>query len=238
MNHQSIVDQIVRSRIYSNIYWKEQLAGVNAEELIDRMLAVKYVGGTYGGNRKPTKFLCIILKLLQMAPDKKIVFTLIENENYKYIRLIGLFYLRLTGQPEEVYTACEKFVVDYRKAIVREHDGSFRLTHVDELIDEMLRSEILFDIALPRLPKRAVLEDTGKLESKRSILEEEIDKMISLEDKAALLGRSRSRSGEKESKRRDGESDGEASERRKEKKQKKLKKIMKQQRKRDREVDK
>ena len=235
MNHQSIVDQIVRSRIYSNIYWKEQLAGVNAEEIIDRMIGVKYVGGTYGGNRKPTKFLCIILKLLQMAPDKKIVFTLIENENYKYIRLIGLFYLRLTGQPEEVYTACEKFLVDYRKVIVREHDGSFRLTHVDELIDSMLRSEVLFDIALPRLARRAVLEDAGKLEAKRSVLEEELDAALDSGARAALQGRSRSRSAEKERKRRSEESGAEESERRREKKkQKKLKKIMKEQRKRDR----
>ena len=39
---------------------------------------------------------------------------------------------------------------------LRTAEGHFTLTHVDELVDEMLRNEYLFDIALPRVPIRSV----------------------------------------------------------------------------------
>ena len=240
-SHQSVVDQIVRNRIYSNIYWKERLAGVNAEDIIDRMIEIKYAGGTYGGNRKPTKFLCIVLKLLQMGLDKKIIYKLIENDNYKYIRLIGLFYLRLVGSAEEVYTTCEKMLADYRKVILRLHDGSYEVVYMDDVVDDMMRKEIMFDVVLPRLTKRHVLEDMGKLESKRSVLEDEIEKMIE-ENKDRYDVRSRSRSKEKKKKDEgsvDDEESGEEGEKKKSKKEKKkkrkLKKMMKEQKKKDKE---
>ena len=46
-------------------------------------------GGTYGGGRKPTEFMCLTLKLLQLQPDKEIVVEYIKNEDYKYVRLLG-----------------------------------------------------------------------------------------------------------------------------------------------------
>ena len=33
---------------------------------------MKYIGGTYGGFNKPTPFLCVFLKLLQIGPDKEV----------------------------------------------------------------------------------------------------------------------------------------------------------------------
>lgn len=82
-NPQSLVDQIVRNKIYNCLYWKETLAGVNAEDLVDRAIQLKYIGGTYGGMRKPSHFLCLVLKLLQIAPDLDVIYAFIENENYK-----------------------------------------------------------------------------------------------------------------------------------------------------------
>ena len=43
---------------------------------------LQYVGGTYGGNRKPTPFICLILKMLQIQPEKEIIIELIKNEEY------------------------------------------------------------------------------------------------------------------------------------------------------------
>ena len=123
-NPQSLIDQIVRGRIYASLYWKEKLAGVNAEDIVDRTLQLKYIGGTYGGNRKPSKFLCLILKLLQIQPEKKIIYTFIENSTYKYLRALGLFYLRLIGTSEEVYQTCEKMLIDSRRIKERLIDGS------------------------------------------------------------------------------------------------------------------
>lgn len=46
---------------------------------------------------------------------------------------------------------------------------------LSQLIDDMLRKDYCFDIALPRLPARKVLEETGQLEPRISILQDEFD---------------------------------------------------------------
>ncbi len=38
--------------------------GLNAETLVDEAIKLEYVSGTYGGTRKPSKFLILILKML------------------------------------------------------------------------------------------------------------------------------------------------------------------------------
>lgn len=56
----------------------------------------------------------------------------------------------------EVYQYLEPLYNDYRRIRLRTAEGHFTLTHVDELVDEMLRNEYLFDIALPRVPNRSL----------------------------------------------------------------------------------
>jgi len=51
--------------------------------LIDKASALKYIGGTYGGNIKPAPFLCLLLKMLQIQPDKDIIIEFIRNEHFK-----------------------------------------------------------------------------------------------------------------------------------------------------------
>jgi len=50
----------------------------------DKAIELEAVGGTYGGNRKPTRFMCLVLKMLQIQPEKEIVIEYILNEDYKY----------------------------------------------------------------------------------------------------------------------------------------------------------
>jgi hypothetical protein len=50
----------------------------------------------------------------------------------------------------------------------------FVMMHVDEIIDKLLHEERVFDVALPRIMKRQVLEDLGLLGPRISFLEEEI----------------------------------------------------------------
>ena len=54
-----------------------------AETLVDEAVDLQYVGGTYGGSRKPAPFICLILKMLQIQPDLEIVFEFIKNNEYK-----------------------------------------------------------------------------------------------------------------------------------------------------------
>jgi hypothetical protein len=54
-----------------------------------------------------------------------------------------------------VYQYLEPLYNDYRKVRLRHADGSFGLTHMDEVVDQLLNNEYLFDIALPRIPNRS-----------------------------------------------------------------------------------
>lgn len=46
-------------------------------------MELRYVGGIYGGSTKPTPFLCLILKMLQIQPDKEIIVEFIKQDSYK-----------------------------------------------------------------------------------------------------------------------------------------------------------
>ena len=54
-----------------------------AELLVDRASELRYIGGVFGGNIKPTPFLCLILKMLQIQPDKEIIIELIKQDDFK-----------------------------------------------------------------------------------------------------------------------------------------------------------
>ena len=72
---------------------------------MDLATDLKTCGGLCEGSNKASEFLCLTLKLLQIQPDKEIVVEFITNENHKYVRLLGAFYLRLIGKPMDVCIA-------------------------------------------------------------------------------------------------------------------------------------
>ena len=43
-------------------------------------------------------------------------------------------------------------------------DGTFALAHVDDLVDDMLRKDYMFDIAVPRIPLRYSLRPKHTVE--------------------------------------------------------------------------
>lgn len=63
----------VRDRITESYYWKEQCFGLSASTLCDRAAELKFIGGTTGIMGKPTPFLCLAFKLLQLVPEKEII---------------------------------------------------------------------------------------------------------------------------------------------------------------------
>ena len=102
-NPQFLIDKIVRMKVYNNLYYKEHLFGLDAESIIEKAVELDHIGGTFGANKEPTQFLCCILKLLQIQPDKTIINEYIKDEDFKYLRALGLFYTRLIESPETVY---------------------------------------------------------------------------------------------------------------------------------------
>lgn len=171
---QLLIEKITRERIYASVYWKEKCFGLTAESILDRALELESVGGSFGAQQKPTEFLCLLLKLLQLQPSEEIVLTYISAEEYKYLRLLGALYYRFVFPSPKVYTTLEPLLLDFRRVRVRQRDGTFALKRLDELVWGLLREEKWFESVLPRLTQRHVLEETGDLDGPRqSIIEGE-----------------------------------------------------------------
>lgn len=160
---QLLVEKIIRERIYECLYWKEECFGLNAETILDKAVELDHVGGTFG-NQRPTAFLCLLLKLLQIQPSLPIVEEYINQEDFKYLRILALTYLRLVAPAVVVYSRLETFLVDRRKLRMRQANGSYSLTYLDEVVDQLLTQDRVFDIILPRLTKRDVLEENENLD--------------------------------------------------------------------------
>ena len=61
-----------------------RLTQPSAESLIDKAIAVRFIGGVYS-NQRPTEFLCLLLKLLQIQPEKEILVEYLRAEEFKYV---------------------------------------------------------------------------------------------------------------------------------------------------------
>lgn len=64
-----------------------------AEILVDKAMELDHIGGVFGGSVKPTPFLCLILKMLQIQPTKDIVVEFIKNPDYKLVSIAMLNYV-------------------------------------------------------------------------------------------------------------------------------------------------
>ncbi|KAJ2937053.1 hypothetical protein H1R20_g47, partial [Candolleomyces eurysporus] len=110
--------QIFPCRIYESTYWKEHCFALTAETIIDKALELKYIGGVYG-NQRPTEFLCLLLKLLQIQPEKEILVEYLRAEEFKYLRALASLYIRMTFGAVEVYELLEPLLKDFRKLRLR-----------------------------------------------------------------------------------------------------------------------
>jgi pre-mRNA-splicing factor 38A len=173
-----LIETAVRDRITDSLYWKEQCFGLNAATLLDRAVELTYIGGTYGVGMKPTPFLCLAFKLLTIVPDKEIILEYLSNagEEWKYVRALAAFYVRLAFDSAEVYKTLEPLLEDGRKLRRRRKEG-YLLVHMDEFVDELLVKERSCATSLWKLPRREVLEDLEQLEVRVSPLQEELDVM-------------------------------------------------------------
>ena len=173
-NPQSIMEKIMRLRIRDSRFWKEHCFGLTADLLVDKAVRLKYFGGMMSDTNVPTPFLCLLLKMLQLTPEIAIVKELLSGgEDFKYVRLLAAYYLRMTGTPLEIYSLLEPLYRDYRK-VRKLTKGGWQLLHVDEVIHELLTQAISLNMALPKLPARALLEDAHLIGPYRSLMSADI----------------------------------------------------------------
>jgi pre-mRNA-splicing factor 38A len=172
LNPATILEKAVRERIVDSYFYKEQCFGVNEADVVDRVVAyVDFIGGTYGSTQKPSPFLCLAFKLLQLAPSDEILKEYLEygGEKFKYLRALALFYVRLTRTAKDVYMTLEPYLEDRRK-LRRKGRAGPSLTFVDVFVDDLLTKERVCATSLWKMPKRDVLEDLDVLEPRVSPL--------------------------------------------------------------------
>ncbi|CUA75058.1 Pre-mRNA-splicing factor 38A [Xenopus laevis] [Rhizoctonia solani] len=167
-NPQFLVEKVIRTRIWESAFWKEQCFALTAESLIDKAIELNSIGGVYG-NQRPTHFICLLLKLLQIQPEKEILIEYLMVDEFKYLRALAAMYIRMTFPAVEIYELLEPLLKDYRKIRLRNMAG-YSLTYMDEFVDQLLTEERVCDIILPRMAKREVLEDTEGLAPRTSVL--------------------------------------------------------------------
>lgn len=228
VNPATLFEKAVRDRITDSYYWKEQCFALNAATLCDRAVELSHIGGTYGVGQKPTPFLCLAFKMLQLAPEKEVVLeylnfhdpesddtdgerdesvsrmggdngrdtedmdpyekadaaVLKSTGDFKYLRALAAFYVRLTFDAAEIYKTLEPLLADYRKLKRRTKDG-FLLTHVDQFVDDLLVKDRVCGTTLWKLPARRVLEDLDLLEERVSALNEELEELDEESDRDA-----------------------------------------------------
>jgi pre-mRNA-splicing factor 38A len=166
-----LIEKIVRLKIYETSYWKEQCFGLNLSTLAERAARLRYAGGTFGtGAKSPTKFMCLLLKMLILLPDQNIVVAFLRNKSLKYLTILAATYLRLVATAKDVYELLEPMLADYRKVRIRNPDGRFEIVYMDQVIDKLLNEQFYFSISLPRLTPRFALEKAGKLDPRHSRL--------------------------------------------------------------------
>ena len=175
-NPAHLLEKAVRDRITDSYYWKEQCFAINEATLCDRAVEMTFLGGTYG-QQKPTAFLCLTLKLLQLLPDRDVVLEYLHQKSFKYLSALAAFYVRLTFDPVDVYLTLEPLLGDYRKLRRRTKDGSYFLTFMDQFVDDLLTKERVCGTSLRKLPRRTLLEDLGQLEDRQSPLEGELEEI-------------------------------------------------------------
>jgi len=172
LNPAKIMEKPVVDRIIDCYFWKDQCFAVNEADIVDRVVDhVKFIAGTYGDSQRPSPFICLAFKLLQLAPSDEILQEYLGNggDKFKYLRALALFYIRITRQPKDVYTTLEPYLADYRK-LKRKGRQATTLSHMDEFVDDLLMKDRVCGTTFFKLPKRVLMEDLDLLDPRVSKL--------------------------------------------------------------------
>ncbi|KAJ2501268.1 hypothetical protein GGH96_002073 [Coemansia sp. RSA 1972] len=172
---QFLIETTFRQRIYDSVYWKDQCFGLTITGVMEKASTLTSLGGCYGASRKPTNFLCLLLKLLQLQPTPLMLHELINQRDFKYLRALALLYFRLTEPSVDIYQTLEPLYEDFSKLRMRGDGGEFEIVRMDEFVDVLLREKQACFVTLPVLTRRGMLEDTGQLAPRISPLDEDSD---------------------------------------------------------------
>ena len=181
-NPAKLMEKPVVDRIIDSYFWKADCFGVNEADIVTRVVErVQFIGGTYGDAQKPSPFLCLAFKLLQLGPGDDIVEEYLNygGEKFKYLRALAAFYIRMTRKDKDVYLLLEPLLEDTRKLRKKTRMGQ-SLTFMDEFVDDLLTKPRVCGTSFKELQKRSILEDLDELEPRVSPLGD-IDELLDSE---------------------------------------------------------
>lgn len=110
---QFLIEKIMRERIYESLFYKSTCYSLNAHLLITPAENLTCIGGMYGA-QKPTEFICLLLKILQIQPEPQIVDLFLDSK-FKYLVCLTAIYIRMVYPSAEVYRKLEPLLLDRRK---------------------------------------------------------------------------------------------------------------------------
>ncbi|XP_075219533.1 pre-mRNA-splicing factor 38-like [Lycorma delicatula] len=164
-----LLDICIRKLVIDSKYWKEKCVDLPIKSIVHEAKKLKFIGGVYGNNIKPTPFLCLAVRTIQLQPEKYVIIEFLNSEN-KYVCALGAFCMRILGTSLDCYQYLEPLFKDGRGLKRRSRRGNVEYTHMDEFVDKLLRKERVFDIILPEIEKRHVLENRKKIQPKKFIV--------------------------------------------------------------------
>ncbi|KAF6834237.1 pre-mRNA-splicing factor 38a [Colletotrichum plurivorum] len=182
-NPARIMEKAVNDRIVDSYFYLAHCGKLNEADVVDCVVDhVNFIGGTYGASQKPSPFLCVAFRLLQLAPGDDVLEAYLRRggERFKYLRALACFYVRMTRRPKDVYLLLEPFLEDRRK-LRRKGRAGTTLTYVDEFVDDLLTKTRVCGTSFRALPKRTDLVDLGELEERVSPLGD-IDELLEEEE--------------------------------------------------------
>lgn len=168
---QHLLEPGTRHAVYLSRFWNDTCFGLSLADVVPLAVRLDRVSAV----TPSPPFLCLLLKLLQLYPEEPEISEFLQQSHFKYPRILAAFYVRLTMPPLRVYALLEPLLVDFRKIVVREGlHASYEITHVDQLVDRLLREHRVIGITLPRLPPRHVVAEAfpGRLLPRESLLED------------------------------------------------------------------
>jgi pre-mRNA-splicing factor 38A len=193
-NPATIMEKPVRERIIDSYFWKADCFGVNEADIVTRVVErVQFIGGTYGDAQKPSPFLCLAFKLLQLGPGDDVVAEYLNygGEKFKYLRALAAFYIRMTRESKDVYLLLEPLLEDSRKLKMKTRMGT-SLTFMDQFVDDLLSKPRVCGTTFKKLTGRDILEDLEVLEPRVSPLGDIDDLLDSDPEEVGENGRAES----------------------------------------------
>lgn len=178
---QHLIPPPTRNAVYTSIFWNRSCFGVSVADVVHLAVELRYIGGMDTTTRRPSPFLCLLQKLLQLSPELPEITVFLRQKDFKYARLLAAFYVRLIETPVNIYQSLEPLLSDHRRVVI-EHESAieipqvlepqstarYSLVYADMVVDALLRNHELFAIPFPRLPPRPLLEETNQLQPRTS----------------------------------------------------------------------